>query len=95
MCALTSSSCSGIASVVSQVAASQHGLRLLTHVWNSVSQQQQRRCMAQVKLATQPQQSDRTSDLPEEAGRVHSVDSFSAVDGPGVRMVVFEQVGRV
>jgi hypothetical protein len=48
--------------------------------------------MAQVKLATATQPEQEIFNVPEEAGRIHSIDSFSAVDGPGVRMVVFEQV---
>lgn len=32
--------------------------------------------------------------VPAVSGRIHSVDTFSAVDGPGLRMVVFEQVSR-
>lgn len=31
--------------------------------------------------------------IPAVPGRIHSIDTFSAVDGPGLRMVVFEQVG--
>lgn len=30
--------------------------------------------------------------IPAVKGRIHSIDTFSAVDGPGLRMVVFEQV---
>jgi hypothetical protein len=36
--------------------------------------------------------SEKVAPIPAVAGRIHSVDTFSAVDGPGLRMVVFEQV---
>jgi hypothetical protein len=34
---------------------------------------------------------DPAPDVPEVFGRIHSTESFSAVDGPGVRFVVFTQ----
>lgn len=36
---------------------------------------------------------EKPAPVPAVKGRIHSVDTFSAVDGPGLRMVVFEQVG--
>jgi hypothetical protein len=48
--------------------------------------------MAHAHTVTQAAEREHWSQIPEEAGRIHSVDSFSAVDGPGVRLVVFEQV---
>lgn len=35
---------------------------------------------------------EKPAPIPVASGRIHSVDTFSAVDGPGLRMVVFEQV---
>jgi hypothetical protein len=35
---------------------------------------------------------EKPAPIPAVPGRIHSVDTFSAVDGPGLRMVVFEQV---
>lgn len=37
---------------------------------------------------------EKPAPIPVAQGRIHSVDTFSAVDGPGLRMVVFEQVRR-
>jgi hypothetical protein len=37
---------------------------------------------------------EKPAPIPAVQGRIHSVDTFSAVDGPGLRMVVFEQVRR-
>lgn len=34
---------------------------------------------------------EKPAPVPAVKGRIHSVDTFSAVDGPGLRMVVFEQ----
>ncbi len=35
---------------------------------------------------------EQPAPIPAVQGRIHSIDTFSAVDGPGLRMVVFEQV---
>lgn len=70
------------------VGAATHGTHVLSSLWGTV----QRKGMAQAHTATPAAEREHFSQIPEEAGRIHSVDSFSAVDGPGVRLVVFEQV---